>query len=169
MWVNCFFSERFFDRSTYERARIDGHHYNYQTRIIYTPLSIILVRFLLHYAQTVCIFEPASRSLSSFTMVYCEMCAKLLPPILVYLYVRLWLHRLPKAQTWRALKPQGKIEFSVGGLALVSFFTGSGRLSSDFHGGVLQPRFFMWYRLTRYHGIPLHILGFQAFARYTLV
>lgn len=68
------------------RARTDGHHYNYQTRVdIYTPLSIILARFLLHYAQTACIFEPASRALSSFTTVYREMRAKLLPPILVYL------------------------------------------------------------------------------------
>jgi len=90
-----------------------------------------------------------------------EMRAKLLPPILVYLHC-LWLHRLPKAQPGFALKPRGRIEFSVGGLALVSFFTGSGRLSSDFHGGVLQLRFFMRYRLTRYHGIPLHILGSQS-------
>lgn len=59
------------------------------------------------------------------------------------------------------VKSRGRIEFSVG-LALVSFFAGSGRLSSDFHGGVLQPCFFMWYRLTRYHEIPLHILGFQS-------
>lgn len=60
------------------------------------------------------------------------------------------------------LKPRGRIEFSAGGLALVSFFAGSGRLSLDFHGGVLQPRFFMRYRLTRYYGIPLHILGSQS-------
>lgn len=68
-------------------------------------------------------FRAAFRSLSSFTTVYREMRAKLLPPILVY--VLLWLHRLPKAQTWQTtLKSQGKIEFSVGGLALVSFFHG---------------------------------------------
>jgi len=95
-----------------------------------------------------------------------EMRAKLLPPILVYLHC-LWLHRLPKAQPGFALKPRGRIEFSVGGLALVSFFTGSGRLSSDFHGGVLQLRFFMRYRLTRYHGIPLHILGSQSREMYS--
>lgn len=64
-------------------ACTDGHYYNYQTRVdIYTPLPIILARPL--RSDSLCL-RAASRSLSGFTMVYREMRAKLLPPILVYL------------------------------------------------------------------------------------
>jgi len=62
-------------------------HYNYQI-VIYIYTSIYYSDVLLfHYAPDDLYLRITSRSLFSFTTVYREMRAKLLPPILVYLHM----------------------------------------------------------------------------------
>lgn len=129
---------------------------------IYTQLAIILAQPLFHSGALCCLashISPAFQFYDGLPRDACKVIATdfSVPMLHTYDYIG-----TPKAQPGYTLKSRGRIEFSVGGLALVSFFTGSGRLSSDFHGGVLQPRFFMRYRLTRYRGIPLHILGSES-------
>lgn len=87
---------------------------------------------------------------------------KLLPPILVYLRTLMTTSAPEGANLAGYVKSSREDRVFCRWPRSRFFFRGSGRLSSDFHGGVLQPCFFMWYRLTRYHGIPLHILGFQS-------
>lgn len=111
---------------------------------MYAIIYYFEARSLLHYARTVCIFRAClSLALQFYDGLPCDACQVIATDFSVPTYAYDYIGSRRREPGRPTLKPQGKIEFSVGGLALVSFFAESGRLSSDFHGGILQPCFFM--------------------------